>query len=216
MRQIISDKRENTRYLFIDVETGNLCLHEIYNLPWQISFIRVQNNKIIKEYDYLLKWKPGDFFMSRGAAEMTGYDQDLVDRIGVEPESIADILLEELEAADHICGHNILGLDTYLIQAYFRKLGRKPFNIATKPLDTFSIAKGLRIESFPKNEEDLIKWQYRMYHTRKKGLNKLKLGDLGKEFNIDHDYSTLHDALSDLRLNIKVFNQLKHSFTYTN
>ena len=32
---------------------------------------------------------------------------------------------------------------------------------------------------------------------------------LGKEFRIDHDYENLHNALVDLKLNIKVWNELK-------
>jgi DNA polymerase III epsilon subunit-like protein len=215
MRQIISDERKSTRYLFLDVETGNLCLHESRNLPWQVSFISVVNNKIEEEFDFMLKWKPEELNMSRGAAEKNHYDPARVQREGIEPHELMPILRREIERADHVCGHNIIGLDAYLILALCAKLGEEPINILTKPLDTLSIAKGIRLENLPKDESDLIPWQFRMYHYYRKGFNKNKLEDLGKQYGIEHDYSTLHNSLSDLQLNIKVFNQQKHSFSYT-
>ena len=47
-----------------------------------------------------------------------------------------------------------------------------------------------------------------MYHTRVKGV-RTNLSSLGKEYEIDHDYEKLHDALVDLQLNIKVWNKIK-------
>ena len=47
-----------------------------------------------------------------------------------------------------------------------------------------------------------------MYHTRVKGV-RTNLSSLGKEYEINHDYDKLHDALVDLELNIKVWNKLK-------
>ena len=43
---------------------------------------------------------------------------------------------------------------------------------------------------------------------RVKGV-KTNLTALGKEYNIDHNYDKLHDALVDLELNLKVWNKLK-------
>ena len=40
-------------------------------------------------------------------------------------------------------------------------------------------------------------------------LLKNNLSSLGKEYEIDHDYEKLHDALVDLQLNIKVWNKIK-------
>jgi hypothetical protein len=33
---------------------------------------------------------------------------------------------------------------------------------------------------------------------------------LGKEFSIEHEYDRLHDAIIDLKLNLKVWNKLKY------
>jgi DNA polymerase III epsilon subunit-like protein len=56
--------------------------------------------------------------------------------------------------------------------------------------------------------EELLLYQYKIMNTKKKRVRS-RLEALGKEYDIDHDYDTLHDALSDLQLNIKVWNKLK-------
>jgi len=54
-----------------------------------------------------------------------------------------------------------------------------------------------------------LEYQYKIMHTRRKGV-RTSLAYLGKEFKIEHDHSKLHDALVDLELNLKVWNQLKY------
>ena len=47
-----------------------------------------------------------------------------------------------------------------------------------------------------------------MYSERRKGV-RTSLAYLGKEYEIEHDDDDLHDAVVDLRLNIKVWNKIK-------
>ena len=47
-----------------------------------------------------------------------------------------------------------------------------------------------------------------MLNFRQRGA-KNSLSALGKEFEIEHDYKSLHNALVDLQLNIKVWDKLK-------
>ena len=47
-----------------------------------------------------------------------------------------------------------------------------------------------------------------MLTHRVKGI-RTSLTELGKYYNIDHDYSTLHDAINDLKLNLKIWRKLK-------
>lgn len=210
MNKIIQEKK-NTRYCFFDAETENLTLHEVNNKPWQISFVIVENSGIVKEYDYYVKWPEG-LNVSEGAARATRFNPDIIEQKGVAPESFFDALDYELNESDYIVGHNILGFDAYMIMAYYRKLGKKPFNIYPKSIDTFSLAKGWKTENLPKRGDNFTAWQLRMYHKRVKGL-KLSLGALGREFEIPHDYENLHNSLCDLSLNVKVFNRLKKYFT---
>ena len=57
-------------------------------------------------------------------------------------------------------------------------------------------------------KDDLLEYQYKILNTRKKNV-KSSLTFLGKENGIEHDYESLHDAINDLDLNLKVWNKLK-------
>ena len=57
-------------------------------------------------------------------------------------------------------------------------------------------------------EQNFLEYQYKVINTIIKGL-KCSLGALGKQFEIQHDESKLHDALKDLELNVEVWNKLK-------
>ena len=78
-----------------------------------------------------------------------------------------------------------------------------------KILDTFALMKGVRLESKYKSGSDLLAYQYKQIHTIKSKI-KCSLGVLGKEFDIDHDHNSLHDALVDFELNLKFWNKLKY------
>ena len=56
--------------------------------------------------------------------------------------------------------------------------------------------------------DSLLEYQYRLSTKKKKGI-KTNLTALGKEYDIDHDYKNLHNALVDLELNVKVWQKLK-------
>ena len=53
-----------------------------------------------------------------------------------------------------------------------------------------------------------MEYQYRMSCQIRKTI-KTNLSASGKEFGIEHDYDSLHDAIVDLKLNLKVWNKLK-------
>lgn len=193
-------------FTYIDCETQNLCLSEQKNLPWQCSFIKYQNGRILKEFDYYIYWGY-DLPVSYGAAKATRYDPNVVKKLGKPPEFVYSEMVRELENSDYIVGHNILGFDAYLIQGFGRALKQKPYNIAPKAIDTLSLIKSIRLDIPYNKSEDFVAWQYKLLHKRIR-IRGNSLGALGKEFDIKHPYDTLHNSLSDLRLNIKVFEKL--------
>ena len=77
-----------------------------------------------------------------------------------------------------------------------------------KIIDTLSIARGIKISEEYKPGDNFLEYQYKMINVIRKGM-KTSLSALGKQYDIDHDYDNLHDALVDLELNIKVWNKLK-------
>ena len=113
-----------------------------------------------------------------------------------------------LEEADYIVGHNVLGFDIYLILEYYKKMGKDGSHLTDKVIDTYALAKAYKLGSEKPFGASLIEFQYQLMSIRKRGLGG-SLSAMGKDFEIEHDYSKLHDALVDLELNLKVWNKLK-------
>lgn len=192
---------------FIDCETFNLCLNFCHNLPWQIAMIKAIGDKKIDEKNFYLKWDT-ELKISQDAARITRYDHKKVQKEGCDPKEIFPTIKDWLDHSDYIIGHNIIGFDIYLIKEYYKSMGRDWKHLIGKLIDTNIIARGIKY-GIPYNpKEDLIEYQYKIYHTKKKNI-KSSLTILGKENGIEHDYDKLHDAINDLDLNLKVWNKLK-------
>jgi DNA polymerase III epsilon subunit-like protein len=129
---------------------------------------------------------------------------------GTDYREVVKDVVEWTSAADFIIGHNILGFDIYFLSAFYRLVGRSPVGLAEKIIDTHALAKGLKMSDvFDRKKSSLLEYQYRIIHTMVKGL-KTRTSILGPEYGIEHDYENLHDALVDLQLNLKIWNQLKY------
>jgi DNA polymerase III alpha subunit (gram-positive type) len=176
-------------YVFIDCETENLCLHEGHNLPWQIAMIKAKGGKKIDEKDYYVKWDR-ELSVSKEAARITRFNPVDHKKKALYYKDIFPTIEDWLHNCDYIVGHNILGFDIYLLKSYYESMG-KPY----------------------KPSENFLQYQYKVYHVRKKGLRN-SLTALGKEFSIEHNYEMLHDAIVDLELNLKVWNQLKYQIEF--
>ena len=87
-------------------------------------------------------------------------------------------------------------------------MGKDYKHLPEKTIDTMCVAKGMKFDERIKEGEELLAWQYRMLHTHKKGV-KSSLVALGKEFDIQHNYEKIHNAIVDLELKLKVWNKLK-------
>ena len=194
-------------YVFIDCETENLCLNRCHNLPWQISMIKIKGEKKIAEKDFYIKWD-SKLKISKEAARITRYSQTKMNKLGVKPEEVFPTIQDWLDNCDYIAGHNVLGFDFYLLKHLYALMGQKHTHLAPKMIDTHCLARGVKFGSRMAPNESLLAFQYRMLHTKKRGV-KTNLAALGKEFEIKHNPDKLHDALVDLELNIKVWNKLK-------
>lgn len=169
--------------------------------------IKVKGDKIIASKDFYIKWNT-HLKISKEAARITRYSQTDMNKRGLPPEEVFPTVQEWLDDADYIVGHNLLGFDIYLIKDYYAYMGQDYKHLVNKIVDTYAIAKGVKIDNRFSPEDKFIEYQYRVLDIRKKGV-KTSLVALGKEFEISHNYSKLHDALVDLELNVKVWNKLK-------
>ena len=185
--------------VFIDLETLNLCLNVCNNLPWQISMLKVVGNEIIDYKDMYVK----------GAADITRFDPAKLERLGIDPKLAVETMVEWLDSSYKIIGHNVLNFDIYIIKGICEKFGKPWRHYVNKMIDTNCIARGIKYGELPKKDDDITEYQYRLANCPRKGI-KTNLTALGKEFSIEHDYDKLHDAIVDLKLNLKVWNKLKY------
>jgi DNA polymerase III epsilon subunit-like protein len=198
---------KNKRYVFIDCETLNLCLSFAHNLPWQIGMIKTKGDRKEDSKNFYIKWDT-DLKISQDAARITRYDPKRIEKIGLKIEEVFPTVKDWLDHADYIVGHNILGFDVYLIKELYQEMGCHWDHLMNKIIDTNCIARGIKYGIHLKKKDDILEYQYKILHTRRKDV-KSSLTYLGKEYGIEHDYENLHDALNDLDLNIKVWDKLK-------
>jgi DNA polymerase III epsilon subunit-like protein len=190
------------------METENLNLKLESNLPWQISMLKVQGDRIIEQRDYYVKWYR-DIKVSATAAQITGFSMPKYLATCVDYQKVIPEIIDWTSQSDYVIGHNILGFDLLLLKQIY-DINKKDFShILSKAIDTHALIKGIKLnERFDHAQNDLISYQYRMINRMAKGV-KTNMMTVGKEYGIEHDYETLHDALSDLELNLKIWNKIK-------
>ena len=213
---------QKKKFLFLDFETFNVCLSDKFNLPWQVATILIETieddkGKIKAEergrQDLYLKWDT-DLKISKEAKRITKYSDTKFKSRCIPEEEGFNIIYDLVEKSDYLVGHNFLGFDIYLLRNWYRKYGKNYDSLPHKTLDTFAIAKSVALAHRYKNNEcSLLDFQIKMIGIRKRGL-KTSLGALGKSNNIEHNYASLHDALVDLELNVKIWDKLKYQIDF--
>lgn len=199
---------KSKKLVFLDMETENLCLYAPQNLPWQVSMLKVIGNDVVEEADFFVKWhRPPK--VSADAARITRFDPNNIINHGVDYRDVVKTTVKWTSEADYILGHNILGFDIYLLIHFYNLLGKSTDGLAEKMIDTHALIKGLKLgQKFDRSTTTLAEYQYRMINTIVKGV-KTNMTTVGKEFEIEHDYETLHNSLNDLKLNLKIWNKVK-------
>lgn len=194
---------ENQHYLFFDTETENL--NSFYSKPWQLSFAICKGKKVLEEYDYFLDWP--SLHISADAKRITKFDEEKFNRLKGPPEIAINKFEEYLyDPKYRIVGANILSFDTYQLNTARRLLGKKPdFSYIDRIIDTHLLQKAILLSIKP-DLDNFIIWQYKMDTVRQKGLKTSQIA-CAKHFGIEFDPETLHDALTDIRLNMDIFFQ---------
>ena len=201
---------KDAKIALIDCETFNLALNFHINRPWQVAVLKVVGEQVIEEIDCLVKWDDCKFKIGEGAAAVTKFNQAHFDANCIGPDEAFEKFWPALKWADHIIMHNGLRFDIHLLKGYAEYMGEDWSFILNKIIDTKSVAQGIKMGCPYKPNDDIwIEYQYRMANCFVKGI-KTNLTALGKEYSIDHDYDKLHNAIVDLRLNLKVWNKLKY------
>lgn len=169
--------------------------------------LKVQGDHIQSSKDFYIKWDT-HLKIGKEAARITRYSDKKMERLGVAPEEAYPTIKDWLDNADYIIGHHILGFDIYLIKGLYEYMGDDYIPLVEKMIDTNCIARGIKSGMDYAPEDDFLEYQYKMVNKRIKGV-RTSLTALGKEYELEHDYDKLHNALVDLELNLKLWNKLK-------
>lgn len=201
--------RKDLKILLYDLETFCLNLTYHFNRPWQCAYMYIDGDKIVEEKDLYVKWDT-DLAISRGAAYITKYNHEEVQRLAREQDEVFNMIYPRIEQSDYIMGHNILGFDVPLLKEWYRKNRKDWRHLPDKIIDTNCVARGMFYKMrFDPENETFLEYQYKVKHTRVRGV-KSSLSYMAKYYDIQFDEDQLHDALDDIHLNWKVWEKLKH------
>lgn len=190
-------------YIGADLETCNLNLMTT-NYPWQCSWILFTQKEILETHNYYINW--GDKFkISKGAAIITHFDEDLVKKEGKDPHEIYLLFRKYLYNKDIIpVFHNGLCFDTLIENFWCNEVGENHnWDYLNRLYDTMQIAKAIK-KSIKPDLNNFLAFQYKMANFIEKGL-KSNLSLLVKEYGINNETDNYHDALFDIKMMREIF-----------
>lgn len=199
---------ENLDILIYDVETFNLNLNLLLNKPWQMGMLKVKDNKEINNKNLYINWPNCNLKIGDEAARITKYSQEKFDKECINEEIAFNEIYEWMENCKYAIGHNILGFDLYLLIQWYKLHNKNWKHLPNKMIDTNCLAKAYKMQIPFKKDDNLLEWQYKLYHKIVKGV-KTNQTTLGKEWNLEFDENNLHDGINDCRLTLQIFNKLK-------
>lgn len=199
--------QKDTTYCVLDVETECLNLNLESNFFWQAGLLQGKGDAIVNSKSYFLKWdRPLN--VSVGAAKVTHFDPYKVEKESRPEKEVFDMAYEQFKSCDWLIGSNVLGFDAYLLRHWHKRHKADFSYFLPKLIDIHCLMKGVKLQIPYKQGDDLLEYQYRMLHTVKKGL-KTNLTALGKEFQINFDPESLHNAENDIILTFQIWNKCK-------
>ena len=195
--------KQTQRFLLFDFEAESLNLFA--SRPWEVAYALCTQKQIISiKADYI--WWP-DLRVSRGAAAKTRFNEMEYKAKARPAREVLDEFEKHLLDPTIIpVGHSILGYDAYMHRNWRREVGLPcDWSWLMRLMDTNCLVKGILKGWTPDISSPMAysAWQYRAANHIEKGL-KSNLGDTGRAWKIEHDYTTLHRAESDITLNHKV------------
>lgn len=208
-----SFKKHN--FVIFDYETENLNL-AINNRPWEIGYIVVEGDKIVKEENVRILWK--DLNISDDAARITRFNQEEYLKTAQDPEKVLSEFEGYLMNDKYInISYNGLNFDFYLHNLYRTTLG-KPINwsFLSRSIDMLTIIRAWRLNmSPPSTLEEFICWQVslanykndlRLRAARKGAPNTLS--SASKELGVSVQGENWHSGLYDVKVTWEVFKKM--------
>ncbi len=195
--------KTNLKYICLDAETESLSGY--FSRPWQISWLVVENERVVEEFD--LFPLISDLKVSQGAAAVTGFNFEEYKSKATDALEVCNKLDQYLYNEEYkIVGQNLLGFDVYQLRNFRRYCGKKEdYSFIHRIYDTMSIGKAIQLGiPFPTEQEDITPWMYRLINYRKKGL-KSNLEFQCKMLDIPYNKELAHQANFDIKMTMEIF-----------
>lgn len=200
---------KKSKFLYIDFESYNLCLHRDFNAPWQAGLMMVQNNQILDSRELLFNWG-GKYQMRSSNPSFNHYSERIIQEKGQPPKQAFDTILDYFNQCDYIIGHNLLKFDVFILKELYALYSSGDYRQwIPRIIDTKCLALAISLNVNKSLDESLQEFQFRFLNYFKKGL-KTNLTYLCKNYGIEVDETRLHDAIYDLKKNLEVFNKQKY------
>lgn len=202
---------KKSKFLFIDFESYNLCLHRDFNAPWQAGLMMVQNNRVLDSKEILFNWG-GKFQMKLGNPSFGHYSERTIQEKGMMPKEALNLIIDCFNNCDYVVGHNLMKFDIFILKelyALYRPASEDYRVWVDKIIDTKALALAIKLNVNKTLDESLQEFQFRFLNYFKKGL-KTNLTFLCKEYGIEVDETKLHSAVADLEYNLQIFNKQKY------
>lgn len=197
-----------SKFLYLDFETYNLCLHRDFNAPWQAGLMLVQNSQVLESKELLFNWG-GRFAMKSSNPSFSHYSERRIQEEGMLPKDAFKFIVDSIDNSDYLIGHNLLKFDVFILKELAALFGGNYHNWIKKIIDTKTLALAIKLNVNKTLDEPLLDFQFRFLNFFTKGL-KTNLTHLCKEYDIPVDETKTHDAIEDLKLNLQVFNKQKY------
>jgi DNA polymerase III epsilon subunit-like protein len=200
---------ENQKIIFFDEETT--CLNLLTdNKLWNLGWIVVQNNKILEQHNYYLKWP--NFQLSPRIAAMTHFNRELYEKESKDPKEVLDLFEKYLYNKEYIIsGFNILNFDIYVLNQLQKLIYNKTdYSYIDRSLDVHAVYKSILFGiPFNKKTDNFIAFQFKLCNTIRKGI-KSGIDAAVKNLQIPVNELDRHGAIGDCLITNQIWNKIKY------
>ena len=201
------------KYIIWDCETERLNLH--YNLPWELSWVIYNGNKLISEHERFIDIPDLSAKLSPIVKKLTHFNEERYNDLKKPAAAIYEEFNSYLSDKNYInIGQNILNFDIYILNNLRRFMGlSSDYNYLDRSIDTRPLGIAWK-EGLPKpnNNESFINWQYKILNDRNLKA-KASLKALAKALNVKYSAEKHHSGIYDVKLTFDVFWELKNKLS---
>jgi DNA polymerase III epsilon subunit-like protein len=204
--------RSGRPIVVFDTETTGLYTNgEPDPEPWQLAALKIMPDGTRQENSRIIRTKVP---IPARVCEICHVEPDLPQRKGKDPAAVLKAFTTWIEGAIMV-GQNSVEFDHHILRdAYVRASLPVPHQFVTidpavhvldpkDAIDTKWLAQAILIDTYPRHRQTP-----REANMGTEGRGALSLAPLATFLGIEYDQAALHDALVDVRLCEKVFNEL--------